>query len=238
MIWISIVIVLITLGKLYYWLVILTEGVFLGSRAVVWMYDITAYRYDIIKEWDPEDEQILVVDPILGMLRQRKANLLDVATGTGRVPYFLLQDERFDGEIVALDPADRMLAYAKENVAKLPAAAQQRVKWLAQSAAPLPFEDEVFNGVTSLEALEFMPSDAAALREMVRVLQPGGFLFVTRRREWEGWAFLWRYRSAENMTQFLSSLGLVNVQVLPWQSNYDAVVAYKPYRSIEQHPAN
>ncbi|MGB1251711.1 MAG: class I SAM-dependent methyltransferase [Candidatus Promineifilaceae bacterium] len=238
MIWLWIFLFIVVVATLYYWLVILTEGVFLGSRAVVWMYDITAYRYDTIKEWDDDDEEILVVEPILGMLRQRQARLLDVATGTGRVPYFLLGDARFDGEIVALDPASKMLDHARENFERLSKEQRERVELLEHAAVPLPFEDATFNGVTSLEALEFMPSDAEALNEMVRVLRPGGFLFVTRRREWEGWAFLWRYRSAENITQFLTSLGLTQVKVLPWQSNYDAVIAYKPYNSVKQHPTN
>ena len=238
MVWLSIFSLLLLITVLYYWLVILTEGVFLGSRAVVWMYDISAYRYDKVKEWDEADEEILVVEPILGMLRQRQAKLLDVATGTGRVPYFLLADNRFDGEIVALDPAAKMLDYAQQNFKRLPANKSEKIDLRELPAVPLPFEDEEFNGVTSLEALEFMPSDADALREMVRVLKPGGFLFVTRRREWEGWTFLWRYRSAENITTFLQSLGLINIQVLAWQSNYDAVIAHKPYELLKQHPAN
>jgi SAM-dependent methyltransferase len=46
-------------------------------------------------------------------------------------------------------------------------------------AASLPFEDGSFDLVTALDVIEHLDDDVAALREMRRVLRPGGHLLVT-----------------------------------------------------------
>lgn len=213
------------LTLLFYWLFITTEGVFLGRRVVVWLYDITAQRYDAIKEYDADDEMLLVVRPVLYRLRgQAKPLLLDVATGTGRVPYDLLDGGAFQGQIVALDDSRKMLDVAQKKLAPF----ADRVKLIHHPAVPLPFGDSQFDMVTCLEALEFFPSDEAALAEMVRVLKPDGHLMVTRRRGLEGRAFLHRYRTEETVQEMLQTLGLEEVRIFLWQLNYDLVTAHKP----------
>lgn len=218
------------LALLWFWLIVVTEGVFFGRTVVVWLYDITAFRYDRVKEYNLEDETVLVVEPVLMLSRVAQPTVLDVATGTGRVPYFLLRDERFDGTVTGIDLSKDMLTQAEQKLATFSAELQNRCLLQQMPAAPLAFEDATFDGVTCLETLEFLPSDKAALAEMVRVLRPGGFLIATRRKEWEAYWFLWRYRSAENMKSLLADLGLDEIHVLPWQSNYDLVIGRKPSR--------
>jgi ubiquinone/menaquinone biosynthesis C-methylase UbiE len=96
-----------------------------------------------------------------------------------------------------------------------------------QTAVPLPFPDAVFDAVTCLESLEFFPSDSAALVEMVRVLKPGGILFITRRRGKDARLFLNRYRSQIQFEAYLTQLGLVEVNSQPWQFDYDQVFGKK-----------
>lgn len=206
-----------------YWLLITTEGVFLGQRAVVWLYDLVAGRYDQIKSFVPADEQFLVAQPILETINPATSRLLDVACGTGRVARALLPNQLFHGQIVALDASAKMLAIAKEELADYPG----RVEFIHHPVTPLPFENQQFEAITCLEALEFFPSDRLALQEMVRVLRPGGFLIITRRRGWEGRAFLHRYRSQTNQAKLLTKLGLKNIQFHLWEINYDLVTAQK-----------
>ncbi|MEM7117321.1 MAG: methyltransferase domain-containing protein [Chloroflexota bacterium] len=213
------------LGVVVYWLVVTTEGVFLGQRTVVWLYDRTAKQYDGIKQFDAGAERFFVIQPLLLNLTHLPApRVLDVATGTGRLPYFLLNEPHFHGRVVGLDPADKMLRLAQQKLAGY----RYRLSLVQQTAVPLPFSDNSFDAITCLEALEFLPSDREALQEMVRVLRPGGVLLVTRRRGWEAKLFFGRYWTKEGFEDYLRSLGLKGVNTQLWQVDYDQVFAYKP----------
>ena len=225
--WLTFVLATAVLAALLYWLLITTEGVYLGRRMVIWLYDITAHRYDGIKEFDPDAEQFFVIRPLLVRLRQVPNPLvLDVATGTGRLPYFLLAAPTFNGRIVGLDASAKMLRIASEKIRPY----GDRASLVQQVADQLPFPGNRFDLVTCLEALEFFPSDTAALREMIRVLQPGGTLLVTRRKGREGKAFIGRYRDVLQFEAHLRQLGLEDVHTNPWQTDYDQVFGQKPER--------
>lgn len=212
------------LGGLLYWLLITTEGVFLGRRMVVWLYNVTAHKYDGIKEFDDDAERFFVVRPLRHHLRHIPNPLiLDVATGTGRVPHYLLDEADFHGRIIGLDPARKMLVHA---AAKLNGY-RGRVMLVQQTAVPLPFASTTFDAVTCLESLEFFPSADNALQEMVRVLKPGGILFVTRRQGRDARLFLNHYRSQDEFEIFLTQLGLTEVNSQPWQFDYDQVFGKK-----------
>ena len=172
----------VALGLLLYWLLVVTEGVYLGRRIVVWLYDLTAHRYDGIKQFDPDAERFLVIRPLLSRLSNRPAPLvLDVATGTGRLPAFLLDEPTFNGRVIGLDASARMLSQAQPKLSGY----RHRAALVQQTAADLPFAGGTFDAVCCLESLEFFPDDTLALLDMVRVLRSGGTLLVTRRRGWE-----------------------------------------------------
>jgi ubiquinone/menaquinone biosynthesis C-methylase UbiE len=222
--WLTFFLTTAVLGVLLYWLLITTEGVYLGRRVVVWLYDITAHKYDGIKAFDPEEEQFFLIRPLLLRLRHKpNALVLDVATGTGRVPHFLLAEPTFNGRIVGLDASTEMLRLAMDKLRPY----GDRASLVQQVADRLPFPDNQFDLVTCLEALEFFPSDTAALQEMVRVLQPGGTLLVTRRKGREGKAFIGRYRNVQQFEAHLQQLGLEDVYTNPWQVDYDQVFGRK-----------
>jgi SAM-dependent methyltransferase len=90
-------------------------------------------------------------------------------------------------------------------------------------AERLPFADNTFDVVCSLEALEFMTNPQAALREMARVLRPGGLLFASNRintklmpgRTWD----------REQLAQLLVDLNIADADLEPWQKDYDRVWA-------------
>ncbi|MFN2137381.1 MAG: class I SAM-dependent methyltransferase [Candidatus Promineifilaceae bacterium] len=223
--WVMLVAFLVaTIGALLYWLLVITEGVFLGRRLVVWLYDLTADRYDDIKQFDHDTEHYFVIRPLLARLAARpSAVVLDVATGTGRVPYFLLEEATFNGRVIGLDASARMLAIAADKLRPY----RHRASLVQQTATELPFPDAAVDAVSCLESLEFFPSAADALGEMARVLRPGGLLLVTRRRGWEAKAFLKRYCSQEEFEQYLYAIGFGTVETRPWQVEYDLVFAAK-----------
>lgn len=206
------------------WLIVVTEGVFLGRRVVVWLYDRAAPSYDQIKEFDPDSESAFVIWPLRRRLKRPSPVVLDVATGTGRLPYFLLQEPSFNGRVVGLDASAGMLHDAQAKLRPF----GDRAALVRQSAQALPFGDGRFDAVTCLEALEFLPDDVAALREMVRVLMPGGVLLVTRRCGSDARFFLGRFRSPEEFQALLVELGQEDILIQPWQVDYDLVWSFKP----------
>jgi len=215
---------LAALAWLLHWLLIRTEGVFLGRRVVVWLYDLAANRYDDIKQFDPDTESAFIAWPLRRRLKEWPAPLvLDVATGTGRLPYFLLQEPDFNGRVIGLDASARMLALAQDKLA----AFGDRALLVRQSAEDLPFADAAFAAVTCLEALEFLPDASIALEEMARVLRPGGILLVSRRQGPDSPYFLGRAPGRDALELLLAEIGLTDIQSQPWQVEYELVWAMR-----------
>jgi SAM-dependent methyltransferase len=210
---------------LLYWQLAVAEGVYLGRRVVVWLYDLHAPRYDGVKRFNARDETWFLGEPLATALLGVPAPLvLDVATGTGRLPLALFGQPTCTGRVVALDLSRQMLRRAAANTATY----RDRLTLLWQDASRLPFPDAVFDAVTCLEALEFLPDARAALTEMARVLRPGGVL-LTSNRTGPGTRWLpGRTMGREALAVLLESLALDEVQVGAWQIDYDIAWARKP----------
>jgi ubiquinone/menaquinone biosynthesis C-methylase UbiE len=227
--WLALLVIFMAVVAFLYWLLVTTEGVFLGQRIVILLYDLTAAKYDSIKQYDPEFESGTILHPLLqAMSAKPKPWVLDVATGTARVPLLLLREPRFDGRVVGLDAAAQMLAQAIYKLNQLPLPARQWGSLVQQTADRLPFPDNSFDVVTCLEALEFFPSDVPALEEMFRVLKPGGFLMASRRSGRDARLFLNHYRSTDDFMHLLADLGFASLETYQWQVDYDMVTAEKP----------
>ncbi|HRQ41278.1 MAG TPA: methyltransferase domain-containing protein [Chloroflexota bacterium] len=213
------------MGLLWYYLVVVTEGVFLGRRLVVWLYDRVAKTYDARKAVDPDFEAFFLARPLQHHLKQLPNPLiLDVATGTGRLPVAILEEPLFHGRVIGLDASGKMLAVAAGKLRPY----RHRAALVQQTADRLPFPTNCFDAATCLESLEFFPNDETAVCEMVRVLKPGGVLLVTRRKGAWGKAFLGRYRTVAQFEDFLRTAGLEKVYTMPWQQEYDQVYGRKP----------
>ncbi|MGH2542813.1 MAG: class I SAM-dependent methyltransferase, partial [Ardenticatenaceae bacterium] len=179
------------------------------------------------KQYDPVDEAAFLANPLFSRLEEDfgpYSLLLDVATGTARLPLTLFAIPFYEGEIVGLDISRAMLA---EAVRKSDAF-RDRITLLHHPAVPLPFDDETFDAVTSLESLEFMPDPWAALREMERVLRPGGWFVVSNRIGLDARMMPGKCSPPAAFEAFLHSLGLIEIFTRPWQEYYDLVVARKP----------
>jgi ubiquinone/menaquinone biosynthesis C-methylase UbiE len=161
-----------------WWLLIASEGAYLGRRVVVLLYDLYAHRYDAVKNYYPEYEQMYLAEPIMEAIApQTDPLVLDVATGTGRLPLALARHPDFQGFTIGVDLSRRMLHFGSRDVYPY----SHRAVFVWCPAENLPFDDNTFDVVTSLEAMEFMNAPEAVLRELVRVLRPGGLLLITQR---------------------------------------------------------
>jgi demethylmenaquinone methyltransferase / 2-methoxy-6-polyprenyl-1,4-benzoquinol methylase len=97
--------------------------------------------------------------------------VLDVATGTGLVAEALVR--RYGCSVVGLDQSEAMLGGARERVAARPELAG-RIELVHGEAERLPFEDGSFDAVTFTYLLRYVDDPAATMRELARVLKPGG----------------------------------------------------------------
>jgi demethylmenaquinone methyltransferase/2-methoxy-6-polyprenyl-1,4-benzoquinol methylase len=91
--------------------------------------------------------------------------VLDVATGTGAVARELLAQKRCT--VVGLDQSPEMLAEAHR---RLPA----DVRLIEGTADALPFRAGSFDALTFTYLLRYVPDPPATLRELARVVRPGG----------------------------------------------------------------
>lgn len=225
LVWISIGLAGLLLFLLCYWLLDVTEGAYLGPQIVTFLYDWSAPRYDALKGFSSAEEAWFLARPLLNRLAAVSQPLvLDVATGTGRLPRALFREEHFQGGIVALDLAHRMLEQAVSHTE----GCAGRILFLQQDATLLPFPDAIFDAVTCLEALEFLPCARCTLREMARVLCPGGVLLTTNRRGLEARLFFGRTFTRAQIVSLLAGIGLQGITVQSWQHIYDLVWARKP----------
>src|SRR3954454_2063410 len=93
--------VLLLLAFLY-WLIVVGEGTYLGRSAVRLIYQLGAGVYDQARiNVIASDEVVLL--PLLRAALAHKPRVLDVATGTARVPLLLAAQPWFDGAIDGLD---------------------------------------------------------------------------------------------------------------------------------------
>jgi demethylmenaquinone methyltransferase/2-methoxy-6-polyprenyl-1,4-benzoquinol methylase len=97
--------------------------------------------------------------------------VLDVATGTGMVAAALVRQRGC--HVTALDQSADMLAGLRARLASDPALAE-RIEPLQGEAESLPFEDGAFDALTFTYLLRYVDDPAATLRELARVVKPGG----------------------------------------------------------------
>jgi SAM-dependent methyltransferase len=95
----------------------------------------------------------------------QRAQILDAGCGSGRV---LDELARF-GDVMGVDLSPSAVAAAWSRGHNV---AMARVE-------DLPFADSTFDLVTCLDVIEHTPDDVRALRELVRVTRPGGYLLLT-----------------------------------------------------------
>ena len=97
---------------------------------------------------------------------------LDVCCGTGKLTLAIRRILGESGEVTGLDFTSSMLAVAKqaEEQAHLP----QSIRWLEADAMDIPYVDGMFDGVTIGFGLRNLPDFDRGIREMRRVLKPGG----------------------------------------------------------------
>lgn len=97
---------------------------------------------------------------------------LDVCCGTGMLSMELARTAGPAGRVVGLDFSENMLAVAGENIRDF--AFKDNIRLVQGNAMELPFEDNTFDCATVGWGLRNVPDILTALKEMTRVVKPGG----------------------------------------------------------------
>jgi demethylmenaquinone methyltransferase/2-methoxy-6-polyprenyl-1,4-benzoquinol methylase len=115
---------------------------------------------------DPRWRRAMVdaIDPRPGQ------RVLDVATGTGLVASALA---RRGADVVGLDQSEQMLAGARKRLMAHPDLAT-RITLQHGEAENLPFPDQTFDALTFTYLLRYVDDRLATMRELARVIKPGG----------------------------------------------------------------
>ena len=115
---------------------------------------------------DPRWRRALVeyIQPGPGM------RILDVATGTGMVAFALAGR---GAEVTGLDQSEAMLGQARAGLQRRPELAG-RLSFVTGEAEALPYADAEFDALSFTYLLRYVDDPAATLRELARVVKPGG----------------------------------------------------------------
>lgn len=165
---------------------------------------------------DALEERLLIdrIGPVRGL------RILDVGCGDGVLATRLAQD---GARVTGLDASADMIAAARHRAK----AAGVEIDLVEGDAGGLPFPAGYFDCVVSVATLCFVDDPRPTIRDMVRVLKPGGRLILGelgRRNLWaaqrrvKGWlgSKLWRaahFRSRGNLIDLATGAGLADATV-------------------------
>lgn len=102
-------------------------------------------------------------------------HVIDVACGTGIVGRLVAEKVGKSGSVVGIDLNAGMIEVAQQHSPVTDAS----VEWRQGDVTALPFEDASFDTAFCQQGLQFFPDKLAALKEMLRVLTPGGSMILT-----------------------------------------------------------
>jgi ubiquinone/menaquinone biosynthesis C-methylase UbiE len=122
---------------------------------------------EIIREMFQPITQALIEDAKI----TARQDVLDVATGPGEPALSLSKLVGTEGKIIGVDAAPEMVEAARREAKRR---GFQNANFDVALAGDLPFPENTFDAVVSRFGVMFFPSPIEGVREMLRVLKPGG----------------------------------------------------------------
>ncbi len=153
------------------------------------------------------------------LFRERKfdlkgaRNLLDVGSGAGQIARHLLKYADAQARITCLDLSPEMLRRARQRL---------KTGWptfLAADLSRLPFADAAFDCVTCGYVLEHLPDPRDGLRELSRVMVPGGRMLLLTTEDnfggaWTSYMWYCRTYNRQELFRICREVGLLPRQEL------------------------
>jgi len=152
-----------------------------ASRKVRQMFGEIAPRYDFLNHLlSMEMDRVWrarTARRLLPILRRSDARALDLCCGTGDLAFSLAR--RGPALVIGADFSHAMLMRANEKrMAQSPSQSSHPAAFFEADALRLPFSDAFFDLVTSAFGFRNLANYEAGLREISRVLKPGGTLAI------------------------------------------------------------
>ena len=144
-----------------------------ASRAVRDMFTSIAPRYDLLNHLLSFNVDRLwwrkTARSFTSILKRQDANVLDLCCGTGDMTLALLrQAGESTAKIMGVDFSHAMLERANQK------STTKSLRWVEADALRLPFQDERFDLITAAFGFRNLADYDAGLREILRLLRPGG----------------------------------------------------------------
>ena len=108
--------------------------------------------------------------------------ILEAGSATG---VFSFEYEKFGIDLTSVDLSPENIKWASDKAKKL----NSKVKFQVADIESLPFHDNTFDGVLSFSTLRYVPNVDLALKEIYRVIKPGGYIildFPNKKCPWFG----------------------------------------------------
>jgi ubiquinone/menaquinone biosynthesis C-methylase UbiE len=125
--------------------------------------------------WDDQQDRdvLLRLETIINSLGIKVGSrVLDAGTGTGVLLPALLRAVGASGQVTALDYAENMLAVARQKHSS------PNLTFICADLADTPFLDDSFDDVICNNCFPHLTDMRGAVREMLRILKPGGRVVI------------------------------------------------------------
>jgi len=120
-----------------------------------------------------EQDHLPITMPVLEKMRLAATdNILDVGCGSGWLARRLAKRVT-EGRVVGMDVSDEMIRVARRTSLEF-----ENILYATGEVGEIPWEANFFNHAISVESAYYWPEPAVGIREIFRVLRPGGKAWI------------------------------------------------------------
>jgi ubiquinone/menaquinone biosynthesis C-methylase UbiE len=136
--------------------------------------------------------------------------VLDVGCGIGVGPAYIAR--RYGCRVMAVDISDKMLSWAEQRARR--EEVSDLVAFRQADVCALPFEDDRFDAVLVESVFAFVEDKETAIRELIRVTRPGGYVGLNET--------YWTEKPSARLLSYSASVGPQVLTEAEWRTVWEA----------------